>query len=157
MGVKQTVFIALGSNIGDRGTSLKQAIQQLSMRGVEVVAESQVLETEPEGFESEHLFLNQVVEGVTAFSPSQLLEVTQEIERELGRSEKSHSGIYKDRSIDLDLILYGDKVVEQEGLTIPHPRFRERLFVLKPLEEIAPNVVDPVTGKTIQQLLWDAL
>lgn len=129
----------------------------LEERGVEVVAQSQVMETEPVGFSSEHPFLNQVIEVSDTLSPQELLGVTQEIERELGRTRKSHNGVYSDRTCDLDLILYGDLILEEDHLEIPHPRFRDRLFVLKPLAEIAPDVVDPVTGRAIKELLWDAL
>lgn len=153
----QRVFIGLGSNLGDRATILQQAIQKLEERGVVVVAMSQVMETEPVGFRSDHPFLNQVIEVSDALGPQELLQLTQEIERELGRSRKSHQGLYSDRTCDLDLILYGDLVLKEAELEIPHPRFRERRFVLQPLAEIAPEVVDPVTGRQIKELLWDVL
>lgn len=122
-----------------------------------MVAMSQVMETEPVGFRSDHTFLNQVIEVSDALGPQELLQLTQEIERELGRSHKSHQGLYSDRTCDLDLILYGDLVLKEAELEIPHPRFRERRFVLQPLAEIAPEVVDPITGRQIKELLWDVL
>lgn len=152
----ERVYIALGSNIGDRASILTQAIALLSERVGEVVAESAVMETEPIGFVSDHPFLNQVIGLYTELSPRQLLLETQAIERELGRTHKSVNGDYHDRTCDIDIILYGDKIVEEADLSIPHKLFRERDFVLKPLAEIAPSVTDPVTGKRIEEILWGA-
>ncbi len=151
----ERVYIALGSNIGDRASTLAQAIVLLSRRIGRPVAQSMVIETEPVGFASEYSFLNQVVAIDTELSPWEVLEATKEIECELGRRQKSVDGVYHDRTCDIDIILFGDRIVEEEQLTIPHKRFRERRFVLEPLAEIAPNVTDPVTGKKIEQLLWD--
>ncbi|MDD7438669.1 MAG: 2-amino-4-hydroxy-6-hydroxymethyldihydropteridine diphosphokinase [Bacteroidales bacterium] len=151
----ERVYIALGSNIGDRASTLAQAIVLLSRRIGRPVAQSMVIETEPVGFASEYSFLNQVVAIDTELSPWEVLEATQEIECELGRRQKSVGEVYHDRTCDIDIILFGDRIVEEEQLTIPHKRFRERRFVLEPLAEIAPNVTDPVTGKKIEELLWD--
>lgn len=155
--VAVVVYIALGSNLGDRGAILDQAIRLLSVRVGRVTSVSSVIETEPVGFESEHSFLNQVVAVESELAPLDLLNVTQDIEQQLGRTHKSKDGVYQDRSCDIDIILYGDRIINDDSLSIPHPRFRERYFVLKPLSEIAPDVVDPVTGKTIETLLWDVL
>ena len=150
-----TAYLALGSNLGDRSALLDAAVNLLGERAGRVTAVSSPIETEPAGFQSPHPFLNQALALETTLAPSALLSVTQEIEKELGRSEKSEGGIYKDRPIDIDLILYGDLALETPGLTLPHPRFRERPFVLRPLSEIAgDDVTDPVTGKTISELLW---
>ncbi|WP_211830497.1 2-amino-4-hydroxy-6-hydroxymethyldihydropteridine diphosphokinase [Porphyromonas levii] len=151
------MYIALGSNIGDRASILAQAVGLLSERVGVVTVESKVVETEPVGFVSEHPFLNQVVAVDTELSPLEVLETTQNIERELGRWRKSVDGVYLDRTCDLDIILYGDRIMEEAFLTIPHKLFRERKFVLEPLAEIAPEVIDPVTGKRINELLWDVL
>lgn len=151
------MYIGLGSNIGDRAAILERAIVLLGEQVGEVVAESIVIETEPVGFDSEHPFLNQVVAVESALSPWEVLEATQRIERELGRSVKSENGVYHDRTCDLDIILFGDRIVEEERLTIPHKHFRERKFVLVPLAEIAPQMTDPVTGKRMEELLWDVL
>lgn len=151
------MYIALGSNIGDRASILAQAVGLLSERVGVVTVESKVVETEPVGFVSEHPFLNQLVAVDTELSPLEVLETTQNIERELGRWRKSVDGVYLDRTCDLDIILYGDRIIEEAFLTIPHKLFRERKFVLEPLAEIAPEVIDPVTGKRINELLWDVL
>ncbi|WP_018358567.1 2-amino-4-hydroxy-6-hydroxymethyldihydropteridine diphosphokinase [Porphyromonas levii] len=151
------MYIALGSNIGNRASILAQAVGLLSERVGVVTVESKVVETEPVGFVSEHPFLNQVVAVDTELSPLEVLETTQNIERELGRWRKSVDGVYLDRTCDLDIILYGDRIMEEAFLTIPHKLFRERKFVLEPLAEIAPEVIDPVTGKRINELLWDVL
>ncbi|MBR8763993.1 Bifunctional folate synthesis protein [Porphyromonas levii] len=155
--MRERVYIALGSNIGDRASILAQAVGLLSERVGVVTVESKVVETEPVGFVSEHPFLNQVVAVDTELSPLEVLETTQNIERELGRWRKSVDGVYLDRTCDLDIILYGDRIMEEAFLTIPHKLFRERKFVLEPLAEIAPEVIDPVTGKRINELLWDVL
>lgn len=155
--MKERVYIALGSNIGDRANILDRAIGLLSEQVGTVVAQSKVIETAPVGFESEHSFLNQVVAIDTECSPWELLEATQSIERQLGRLHKSVDGVYHDRTCDIDIILFGDRIVEDKLLTIPHQHFRERRFVLEPLVEIAPNIIDPVTGKTLEELLWDVL
>lgn len=155
--MRERVYIALGSNIGDRSSILAKAVGLLAERVGMVTAESKVVETEPVGFISEYPFLNQLVAVDTELSPLEVLETTQNIERELGRWRKSVDGVYHDRTCDLDIILYGDRIVEEAFLTIPHKLFRERKFVLEPLAEIAPEVIDPVTGKRINELLWDVL
>ena len=149
-------YLSLGSNLGDREMLLREAVRLLGDRCGRVVAVSALLETEPVGFESPHPFLNLALELDTPLSPEALLRETQAIERELGRTSKSAGGVYRDRPIDIDIILYGDLTSDTPELQLPHPRFRERLFVLKPLAEIAGDAVDPFTHKTIQELLWDA-
>ena len=114
---------------------------------------STFVETEPWGFDSDNTFLNCVVAFDTTISPTELLDTTEEIERRLGRTTKSTGGVYHDRVIDIDILLYGNETIENPRLTIPHPLMHRRDFVLKPLAEIAPHVIHPTTGKSIEELV----
>ena len=134
------VYIALGSNLGDRHTLLLQAIEQMVQRVGLLVRCSSFFETEPMGFVSTHPFLNAVALYRTTLSPEELLKTTQEIERELGRTAKSVNGHYEDRTMDLDILLYGDETIDTPDLKIPHPRMQERPFVMQPLEEVRKNL-----------------
>jgi 2-amino-4-hydroxy-6-hydroxymethyldihydropteridine diphosphokinase len=143
------VAIALGSNLGDRKRALDEAAAALA-GVVDDLHLSTFHETDPVGVGAQPRFLNAAAVGHTDLDPADLLTVMLEIERRLGR-ERPHAGA--PRTVDLDLILYGDLVLDEPGLTVPHPRFRERLFVLEPLTEIAADWIDPVSGKTIRELL----
>lgn len=153
--MEHTAYIALGSNLGDRRHFLSEAVRLIGERVGEISAVSEPMETEPEGFESDYQFLNQALAVRTALAPRALLTVTREIERELGRDRKSVDGVHYDRTCDVDILMIDDLIYHDEWLDIPHPRMRERLFVLQPLAEIAPDVIDPVSGKTVKELLWD--
>ena len=118
---------------------LRRAIALIDERVGAVQSVSSFIETEPWGFQSEHPFLNAAVKVRTTLSPMQCLEATQQIERELGRKKKSKDGIYHDRPIDIDLLLYDDLTISTPRLTIPHPHMHERDFVMIPLREILPN------------------
>lgn len=144
------VAIALGSNLGDRRRHLDYAVEALQL-DVTDIRMSSVVETEPVGVGQEHgRYLNAAVTGRTSLPPRELLGRLLEIEEESGRVRPYPMA---PRTLDLDLILYGDVIANDGGLCVPHPRFREREFVLAPLAEIAPDMVDPVTGKTIEALL----
>lgn len=145
------VYIALGSNLGNKRRNLVTAAALLAERVGEVGAISSFYETEPWGFESEHSFLNAALMLETTLAPLDLLRLTQEVERELGRTAKTDS-VYHDRLIDIDLLLYGEEVIDQPGLQIPHPLMHRRAFVMTPMAEIAPEVVHPVLGKTMKAL-----
>lgn len=129
------VYVGLGSNLGDRHTLLLKAIELLAQRVGRLVRCSSFIETDPWGFASEHRFLNAVALFRTTLTPRELLTATQDIERQLGRREKSN-GTYHDRPIDIDILLYGDAVIDEPDLKIPHPRMQERDFVMRPLREI---------------------
>lgn len=136
------IYLGLGSNLGDRHTVLLSAIEQLVLRVGRLVRCSSFFETEPWGFESEHPFLNAVALFRTTLSPRELLTVTQDIERELGRTHKTLQG-YEDRVIDIDILLYGDERVDEPDLQIPHPLMQERQFVMEPLNELRANMKRP--------------
>lgn len=129
------VYLGLGSNLGDRHTLLLKAIELLAQHVGRLVRCSSFIETEPWGFASEHRFLNAVALFRTTLTPHELLTATQDIERQLGRREKSN-GTYHDRPIDIDILLYDDAVIDEPDLKIPHPRMQERDFVMRPLREI---------------------
>ncbi|WP_297124420.1 2-amino-4-hydroxy-6-hydroxymethyldihydropteridine diphosphokinase [uncultured Porphyromonas sp.] len=148
-----TAYIALGSNLDDPRHQLLEAIRRMRIAGLQVYSIAPFVETHPVGFASEHLFLNSVVAVHTVATPEELLAQLQEIEREMGRRHKSHDGIYSDRVIDLDILIYDQRVVTTPELTIPHPRMCERAFVLQPLSYIAPELTIPTTGTTVDQLL----
>jgi 2-amino-4-hydroxy-6-hydroxymethyldihydropteridine diphosphokinase len=143
------VAIALGSNLGDRQRHLREAASRLSS-SVSGLRLSGFHDTEPVGVPAQPRFLNAAAAGACSLAPRDLLEELLAIERAFGR-ERPFAGA--PRTLDLDLILYGDAIVNEPGLVIPHPRFRERRFVLAPLAEIAPDWVDPVTKLTIATLL----
>lgn len=130
------VFLGLGSNLGDRKELIGKAVRMIGERVGRVVRQSSLIETEPWGFESSHKFLNAVILCETSLSPRQLLEKTQQIERELGRKKKSKAGNYVDRAIDIDILLFDDLEVDEPDLKIPHPLMHERDFVMIPLNEI---------------------
>ena len=144
-----TAYIGLGSNIGDKMASCRRALDLLSRAG-RVTRVSSFYCTEPVGFADQEPFLNAVCEIETGLSPLALLAACHIIEEELGRNRLFRWG---PRTIDLDILLYGDQVMNTVELTIPHPRMTERRFALVPLCEIAPQAVDPVSKKTISRLL----
>jgi 2-amino-4-hydroxy-6-hydroxymethyldihydropteridine diphosphokinase len=143
--------IALGSNLGNRAAAITFASSQLSLllTGFSI---SEIVETWPvgEGTDNQDLYLNAVAVGETDLSARQLLEALQAIEQAFGRERPYPNA---PRTLDLDLVLLGGDIVLEEGLEVPHPRFRERFFVLGPLAEIAPDMVDPVTGLRVWELL----
>jgi 2-amino-4-hydroxy-6-hydroxymethyldihydropteridine diphosphokinase len=145
------VAIALGSNLGDRRAAFDFAVDQLS-RFISNLAVSDFIETEPEGegLQDQPLYLNGVVVGETGQTPREVLDALLAIEEAYGRQRPYHGAA---RTLDLDLILLGDAREDAPGLHVPHPRFRERFFVLGPLVEIAPDMVDPVTGMRVWELL----
>lgn len=149
------VYLSLGSNKGDRLKHLNLAIEQISNRIGSIVSQSDFLETEPVGFKSTHLFYNIAIGIETTHSATEILKTTQQIEKELGRKQKSVNGIYHDRVIDIDILLYDDRIINRPELQIPHPRMKERRFVLEPLAQIAPSLIIPNETKTIAELLAD--
>ena len=130
------VYLGLGTNLGDKRKNLNDAIRMLENQVGEVEKVSSVIETEPEGFKSDNMFLNAVVKVRTALSPFEILDITQDVEKSLGRKEKSSNGIYHDRVIDIDILLYDDINISTPRLVIPHPRMTQREFVMTPLAEI---------------------
>ena len=131
-----TTYLSLGSNLGDRRQLLHTAINEIAERVGRVEAISSCIETEPVGFDSVHLFLNMAVRVTTELNPYELLKVLKQLERDLGRTRKSHDGIHYDRTIDIDILPYDNLEVNSEELQIPHPRMWERDFVMRPLKEI---------------------
>ena len=146
------VYFSLGTNLGNREGNLRAAVAQIQERIGDVVSLSSFYETQPWGFVSSHVFLNAAACVETSLAPVEVLQLTQEIERELGRTYKSVNGAYSDRLIDIDLLLYDDWVFHTEELTLPHPLMTERAFVMDPLCEIAAEVVHPVFHRTMREL-----
>jgi 2-amino-4-hydroxy-6-hydroxymethyldihydropteridine diphosphokinase len=142
------VYLALGTNLGDRSANLKQAISALTPQ-LEVRAKSAVYETPPWGFEDQPKFLNQVIKANTYLDPEPLLKHLKRLEVALGRKESFPNG---PRLIDMDILFYDDLVVDRPSLVIPHPRLHERGFVLLPLMEIAPHLVHPVNKKSVREM-----
>jgi 2-amino-4-hydroxy-6-hydroxymethyldihydropteridine diphosphokinase len=153
--LKKRAVIAVGSNLGDRRAAMAFAAEHLAAI-LSNLTLSDVVETEPEGeaVEGDPLFLNAVMVGETALSARSLLEELMNIERAFGR-ERPYAGA--PRTLDLDLIMLGEDRVDEPDLQLPHPRFRERFFVLGPLAQIAPDVRDPVTGLRVGELLRNLL
>ena len=148
------VIIGLGSNLGNRREHLNDAIELIRSRVGSVVQESSIYETPPLGFEALQQFYNMVIEVETLLSARELLEELLLIERKMGRERSSGDG-YSSRSIDLDLLFYGDQVINEPHLLIPHPGIPKRRFVLIPLLEIAPEMIHPVLQRSITQLNKD--
>lgn len=153
----EELIIGLGSNLGDRRKNIGSAINLIRERIGPVSSVSSLVETEPWGFESEHKFLNCAVKvevilprkGTSAARAMEIIEILQSIEQESGRIR---TGVYADRAIDLDILFYGDEIMNLPGLTIPHPKLHERDFVLVSLAEICPEKIHPVIGKSIREL-----
>lgn len=131
------VYLGLGSNLGDCRKNLERAIRMIGDKVGRVLRQSSFIETEPWGFESKHKFMNAVILCETIKTPRELLLLTQQIERDMGRKKKSVSGGYADRPIDIDILLYDDLTIDEPDLKIPHPLMHERDFVMIPLNEIS--------------------
>ncbi len=144
------IYLGLGSNIGDREAQLRAAVKALGERGVTVRRSAALYVTEPRDFKDQPWFLNTVIEVRTLLEPGALLRESLDIEKAAGRVRDYSKG---PRPIDIDILLYRDRVIAQSELIVPHPRYRERRFVLIPLVELIPDVPDPACGLTMRQLL----
>jgi 2-amino-4-hydroxy-6-hydroxymethyldihydropteridine diphosphokinase len=149
----KTVYLSLGSNIGNRETNLRTAMDRLSEAGLRIVRSSPIYETEPVDKRNQAWFLNLVLEVETDLFPLQLLARTSKVELLLGRVRNTPKG---PRSIDIDILLYGNVVMKTLRLEIPHPRMTERRFVLAPLADLAPGLRHPVTHRTVREMLENA-
>ena len=134
--INHQVYLGLGSNLGDKVWNLSEAIRLIAERVGQVVRQSSFIETEPWGFRSDNTFLNAVILCETDKTPREVLLITQQIERDMGRRQKSVSVGYIDRTIDIDILLYDDLTVDEPDLKIPHPLMHQRDYVMRPLEEI---------------------
>lgn len=150
MAAAKLIYLSLGSNLGDRAVNLARGIDALPEVGVRALRRSSIYETEPVDFLAQPWFLNCVIEVQTSLGPGELLEKLQSIERKLGPQKDFARG---PRILDLDILFYGDDVVHETGLVIPHPRLADRRFVLVPLVEIAPGFRHPALHKSAAELL----
>ena len=149
-------YLCLGGNIGDRQKALELANAKINQIIGEVSLKSPIYETEAWGADNQQAYLNQCIEVKTELMPNELILSLLSIEKELGR-ERSNSLTYQSRTIDIDILLYNNQVIETEELTVPHPRLHLRKFVLIPLNAIAPNYLHPIFNKTIFSLLNESL
>jgi len=147
------IYLLLGGNLGDKSLIFKETTGLLNEWVGEITRQSHIYETEPWGFESSDMFWNQVLELSVSISPLEVLNLTQQIEHQLGRTRESQQ--YDSRIIDIDILFYGDQIISLDNLTIPHPRIQDRKFALVPLNEIAHNLKHPVLQKSIGQLLLE--
>lgn len=146
----KTVYLSLGSNLDNREQNLRRALDLLAAPEIRITRVSSLYETEPRDFRDQPWFLNLVVEIETTLFPMQLLGRIRKIEKELGRQRRVAKG---PRTIDIDILLFGSFVIDTPQLQVPHPRMWDRRFVLEPLAAIAPELRDPVSGRSIREML----
>lgn len=146
------VYIAFGSNIGDRGAAIEEALNLIEQNEMKIVKRSKIYETEPYGYVDQPSFLNGAVEVETNLSCRDVLERLLSIENQIGRVREFKWG---PRIIDLDIIFYNNEIYDEEDLKVPHPDMQSRDFVLKPLNDLCPDYVHPILGKTIRELLGE--
>lgn len=149
---RHLAYLSLGTNLGNKEENLRAAMELIEEQIGDIVSQSALYASEPWGFASENSFLNNVVAVKTTMTPEEILETTQHIERTLGRTRKSVNGQYTDRLIDIDILFYDEEVTNTSRLTLPHPLLHRRLFVLEPLNQIAPTLIHPVLKKDISTL-----
>lgn len=149
---RHLAYLSLGTNLGNKEENLRAAMKLIEEQIGNIVSQSALYTSEPWGFMSENSFLNNVVAVSTTMTPEKLLETTQHIELTLGRTRKSVNGQYADRLIDIDILFYDQQVTDTPALTLPHPLLHRRLFVLEPLNQIAPTLTHPILKKDINTL-----
>jgi 2-amino-4-hydroxy-6-hydroxymethyldihydropteridine diphosphokinase len=146
------VFLSLGTNLGNKKANLSTAISEIEKNIGHITLYSGIYETEAWGFECEYNFLNQVILVMTDMEPSRLINSCLAIEKKMGRERKKGEN-YESRIIDIDILFYGESIVAENNLTIPHPQLHKRKFILEPLNEIAPDLVHPLLGKSVWKIL----
>ena len=151
------IYLGLGTNLGDKEQNLCQAINHIQERIGKVVSQSAFYSTAPWGFASNHSFLNAAILVNSSFSPFEILEISKRIEYEMGRIHKSENGVYSDRIIDIDLLLYDDLILDAPELRLPHPLMHERKFVMEPLVEIASEIIHPILKRAMRDIYYSEL
>ena len=149
------VYLSLGTNLGEREINLSRAEVLISQRIGQDLLSSSNYRTKPVDFVSQNDFINKVILVQTSLSALNILEETKKIEGLLGREKKSHNGLYSDRTIDIDILYMDNEIIDFRDIQIPHPRLHERLFVLEPLNEIAPSFRHPILQKSTSEMIED--
>ncbi len=144
------VYVGVGSNLGRRADNIRRGLELLERQGFKIERQSRIYETKPIGMKPTRNFLNLAVQAMTRLSPLETIAAFGRVERALGRGRHRRN---RPRTLDLDLLFYGNRVIRQSSLSVPHPRLHEREFVLAPLNDIAPNLVHPFLHRRVRTLL----